>query len=380
MKVRPWVLFITLFTLQTQCKKAEAPLDVIPNLRTSPMRPGNAGCFSTLTENNTLLVVGMESNSTGNILTELDLKGNVIMSQHYASPVLNSTCMTSNASGIYILGYSTASSGDNDFELYCTDKSGAVQWSRKYGSGAVETPNTILSLKDGSLLMAGYSISNSTNKRQVFVVHADKNGNELWAKHIDAQSNYVVRGILENSLGEILIITNNPSPQKLIVHKISPDGLKIAEYSYPINGTINSAVINARDEVYGAGTGIMGDVLLVKLTSDLNKVWEKELGKSDHTEVATSIAIGEDGVIGICGYVFGNNTKSYDALYIKTNMNGDPLLYRGFGGESTDQGLQIILHPDGSHILLGLTYILSQNSSQIPHVFFTMVDPTGKFK
>jgi hypothetical protein len=81
--------------------------------------------------------------------------------------------------GGYLLGgnSNTFSEGLTDFYLVKTDSKGEILWNKTYGGENAETIHHLLSLKDGSYVLAGYTESYGAGSRDFYVIFTDSDGN-----------------------------------------------------------------------------------------------------------------------------------------------------------------------------------------------------------
>jgi uncharacterized delta-60 repeat protein len=102
---------------------------------------------------------------------------------------------------------------------------------------------------------------------------------------------------------------------------------------------------------YGSGSY---DVLLLKTDSDGNELWMQTFGEG-YDDRGYSIQQTSDGGFVIAGYTYSFDSDSYDMWLLKTNIVGDTLWTKTYGGTGTDKGYSVQQTSDGGFIITGYT-------------------------
>lgn len=179
----------------------------------------------------------------------------------------------------------------------------------------------------------------NSGKMDFWIVKIDEQGNKIWDKTLG--------GLYTDNLVSV-------------VHSFS-------DSSYVIVGNTNSPMgfdvgLPFRNEPYG-------DIWVIKINQDGNKVWEKRIG-TGYGALASDIIATPDG-----GYFIAASTEagigfdksvaskgSYDMWLIKIDGNGNKIWDKVYGGASTDYVASISKAEDG-FLLCG--YIYSQVSGDV---------------
>lgn len=96
------------------------------------------------------------------------------------------------------------------------------------------------------------------------------------------------------------------------------------------------------------------DVYLIKTDSSLNELWAKTYGGTDW-DFGNCVEQTTDGGFIICGSTYSYGRGNEDYYLIKTNINGDTLWTKTFGGTKEDVANSVIQTSDGGYILTGTT-------------------------
>ena len=96
------------------------------------------------------------------------------------------------------------------------------------------------------------------------------------------------------------------------------------------------------------------DILLIKTDADGNKLWEKTLGGTGN-EYANSIAQCSDGNFIIAGYTTSYGSGEDDVIVIKTDVDGNEIWSKYFGGAASDQANKVIVTSTDNYLIAGFT-------------------------
>ncbi|QEC41238.1 BACON domain-containing protein [Pseudobacter ginsenosidimutans] len=102
----------------------------------------------------------------------------------------------------------------------------------------------------------------------------------------------------------------------------------------------------------------LGDILLAKTDANGKKLWQKAFGGSGQDE-ARSVTVASDGGILVAGVTRSNNGDvsglkgNDDAWVFKTDVNGNLLWQKTYGGTGWDEGNCILATTDGGFVLTG---------------------------
>jgi hypothetical protein len=245
-------------------------------------------------------------------------------------------------------------------------------WQKGYGGS---TQAVVLD-KDGGYVFSG----DAGNGLPGRIFKTDANGNKLWEALTSAKDQlssvivapdggYVAAGrrLLEDP------VTHYYIGQDVIVVKLNASGVKVWEKTF--GGSANDygyRVIPATGGGYivsgstDSGNGDVttqrgnGDVWILKVDVNGNKVWQKTYGGSKYESMA-AVAPTADG-----GYVLTATTEStdgdvsrtttgWDVLVIKVDASGNKIWSKTFGGSGEDDPQGIVATIDGGFVIAGET-------------------------
>lgn len=130
-------------------------------------------------------------------------------------------------------------------------------------------------------------------------------------------------------------------------------------------------IIAGSTSSFGAGAT---DVYLLKVDSLGNLQWQKTFG-GNNIDRGYSLDITSDSGFVICGYTNSFGYGGYDAYVIRTDMNGDTLWTRTYGGTDWDFAYSIVIIGDSELVVAGNSYSNAEAKSKA-WIFCTGMDGT----
>lgn len=201
-------------------------------------------------------------------------------------------------------------------------------WQRYYGGGSSDALMDVQQTSDGGFILAGHSWSrpNGYGAGDFWVVRADLKGNVIWERPFGGNRNETCAAVRQTSDGGFLI---------------GGDSVTLGA-----NGSKSSTN-------WGAW-----DVWLVRIDANGNKLWDKTYGGRDN-EHLTSLEPTSDGGFILAGRSFsgsdGNKTSPQwgngDVWIVRVDANGNKLWDRSYGGSDFDGLPGISVTADGGFIL-----------------------------
>jgi hypothetical protein len=204
-------------------------------------------------------------------------------------------------------------SGNNDVYLIRSDSLGDTLWTRFYGGPSGDEGFSVLETQDEGYIIAGNTLSYGAGLQDVYLIRTDENGDTLWTRTYGGASWDYGRSVRETQDGGYIIV-----------------------------GWTNS---------FGAS---LYDVYLIKTDSLGDTLWTTTLGGSDF-DMGSDIQETWDG-----GYMIVGTSASYgmgarDLYLVKTDLSGNTLWKKTYGGTSDDAGEAIQETQDGGYIITGNT-------------------------
>jgi len=323
-------------------------------------------------------------------LIKIDKNGNKIWQKTFGGSYdATADTITPTKDGGFIVAGNTESSGnyegDSDVYLIKIDKNGNKIWQKTFGGSDFDYADAITPTKDGGFIVAGYTESIDNGESDVYLIKIDKNGNEIWQKTFGGSDfdyadtitptkdgGFIVAGYTEssgNGEGDVYLIKIDKNGNKIWQKTFGGSDFDVANAITP---TKDGGFIVAGDtKSFGNGEK---DVYLIKIDKNGNKIWQKTFGGSDFDE-ANAITPTKDG-----GFIVAGDTKSfgnggYDVYLIKIDKNGNKIWQKTFGGSYFDKAYAITPTKDGGFIVAGDTKSFGNGGYD---VYLIKIDKNGK--
>ena len=132
-------------------------------------------------------------------------------------------------------------------------------------------------------------------------------------------------------------------------------------------------IISGSTTDFGAGNS---DVLLIKCDTNFNIVWTKSYGGISNDFGRLIQQTSDSGFI-IIGFTQSYGAGFHDFYFIKTDVNGDTLWTRTYGGIDTDRGFSIQQTAEEGFIITGKTSSYGVGTPSWPNVFLIYTDANG---
>jgi gliding motility-associated-like protein len=267
-------------------------------------------------------------------------------------------------------------------------------WTRNYGGSAVDVPFTIKRTIDGGTIIGGYTtskdemVSNDPAREywDLWIIKLDRCGNIVWQLTLGGKGYESARDLLQTADGGFLILAETNSTDGGVVpgygatkdiwllkidaagnvqwqKRIGGSGLDLGNQLYALddgNFLIAATTSSSDGDVSGnhSGSGYT-DGWLIKIDPSGNILWSRCFGGSKNEELLDIEVI--DNRIYIAGYansIDGDipaNQKNYDMWLLCTDMQGNKISSRIYGGSQNDVAYSMTTGSNGTLTLAGYT-------------------------
>lgn len=294
--------------------------------------------------------------------------------------------MTKTADGGYVVGgYSNADidadQGQN-YMLAKLDAKGNQLWLIHLGGSAgFDAIQQVIETSDGGLAIVGDTAggmgSGGTITAGGFVLKLDAGGNEQWGVNVGVKSNDHFNAIVQTTDGGYAVAgsTNGDLDNGVIgsydgaIVKLDTNGNKLWAKNVGTTSqeSLSSLIQTADGGFIAAGTVLdfsagdfpTGDGLIIKVDADGNELWQKTVGTSQEDRI-NDVANTADGGFVVAGITAGDVGSGYlgneDGMVLKFDKDGNQIWGKNIGTNSSDLINSIIQTADGGYALGGMTY------------------------
>ena len=267
--------------------------------------------------------------------------------------------------GGYIISGATFSYGAGTVDVYLikTNANGDALWTKTFGGTGDDLGNSVEQTTDGGYIIAGYTYGFGAGIVDVYLIRTNATGDTLWTKTFGGtdqdfgysvkqttDSGFIIAGTTRSfgaGYEDIYLIKTNANGDTLWTKTFGGAGEDIG---YSVQQTSDGGyLIGGNSTSFGAGAK---DVYLIKTDVAGNIVWSKVFGGAAN-DIAQSVQQTSDG-----GYIIAGGANSFsvstDVYLIKTNANGDTLWTKTYGGTSYDRAESVHQTTDGGYIITGI--------------------------
>jgi len=307
-------------------------------------------------------------------LVKTDSSGNLEWEKTYGGTNCDAgEDVTQTSDGGFIIAAVTNSFGVGSFDIWLikTDEYGDELWNRTFGGSEMEYATSVRQTADGGYIVGGFTGSYGMGGNDAWLVKVDTQGDLEWNKTFgdaipDGQfggeyfmcvqqtvdGGYIAAGrnyLDANGNSDMFVVkvdeSGNQEWEKLI-GSAYPDGcLWIAQTvdgGYILTGQSSQA--RSQPE----------DLSLFKLDQNGNEEWRKYYG-GPYFDTGAAVEQTQDNGYIVTGGFSVDADETMDAILLKTDSSGEEEWRVMFGGDSSDECLEVHQTEDGGYIVVGFT-------------------------
>ena len=282
---------------------------------------------------------------------------------------------------VYVCGYTSSANTSSapDGFIAKFDSSGTLQWQKTLVGEYQEKSNSVAVGPDGSVYVCVYQYDPYGNITACQVVKFDSSGKLQFQKSLGFSKQTYGQSVAIGLDGSVYVCgymysADYPSRYDCFIAKLDSSGAlqwqkKLhdpSEFSKSSSNQAISVAIGPDGSVYVCGSTLVpipGDtyndrnVLIAKFDSSGVLQWQKTLGASKldlmNYEEGTSVAVGPDGSVYVCGSTQSDGAGGADILIAKFNSSGSVQWQKTIGERYADQCFSVAVGPDGSVYVCG---------------------------
>ncbi|MBI2134684.1 Ig-like domain-containing protein [Candidatus Woesearchaeota archaeon] len=230
--------------------------------------------------------------------------------------------------GYVIVGTTKTSINDpTDIWLIKTDSDGNEEWNKTYGGSDSDSARSIQQTSDGGYIIAGSTWSFAINSEDVWLIKTDSQGNMVWNKTFDMNSDYAVSVKQTTDHGYIVLgktgenfwlikTDSNGGPQWNKTFSKETNNLPYEVDTTSDGGYIFVGTFNPSSPPSG------GDSIVIKVYPNGTKEWEKVYSGIGN-ELLFSVDQTSDGGYITAGQMDSSGSGQNDIWLIKSSSNGN---------------------------------------------------------
>ncbi|MBM3330451.1 T9SS type A sorting domain-containing protein [candidate division WOR-3 bacterium] len=186
-----------------------------------------------------------------------------------------------------------------------------ITFQRTYGGIGDDRGFSVRQTADGGYIIAGQTSIFEGSNTDVYLIKTDSLGDTLWTRTFGGDSN---------------------------------------DFGFSVRQTTDSGyIISGKTSSFGAGNE---DVYLIRTNSNGDTLWTKTFG-GDSNDCGPSVQVTADGGCIITGYTRSFGMGQADVYLVKTDIHGDTMWTRTYGGTGNDNGYSVQQTVDDGYIIAG---------------------------
>lgn len=289
---------------------------------------------------------------------------------------------------------------EGDMLLMKTDTSGAILWSKLYGTSGpdyIPALHAIVQLPDSGFAFVGGSDLNFNTREDIAIVRTDKNGDTLWTKFYHATYRDQASSIAATADGGFIISGRANSFNTFImdIFLMKIDSVGNIEWTRQYGGPAweeGTGAVQTTDGGYAVcgserSFSVSGDYdgLVFKTDSIGTVEWTTAIGDSLEDALYSIIQSNDGGLVcvGITTSFFNHQQRSSvsldsdttDIFLFKLSALGDTVWSNVYGGDKIEEAYSVHQHADNGFMMAGLTY--SYGSNNLMDMIIIKTDSVG---
>jgi len=296
-------------------------------------------------------LAGVSTSFGGFWLVKTDSYGNMQWNKTYGGGTAHSLIQTSDG-GYALAGEIIPSGAAQDFYVVKTDADGNMQWSRTYGGEHTDIAHSLVETSDGGFAIAGHT---GWLFQDFLLIKTDVDGNIMWNRTYGGNASDLAYSLVETSDRGYAIAGATQSFAGLWLVKTDANGNMMWNRTYSEGSMWDTySLVVTSDGGFAIAGSMLGDFWLVKTDNQGNMEWNRTYGGTS-TDCAHSLIQTSDG-----GYALAGLTRSFDVgqgdfWLVKTDVDGNMLWNRTYGGRGIDIARSLVVTSDGGYALAGYT-------------------------
>ncbi len=319
---------------------------------------GGGGCCVQLTDDGGYIIVGVNSEHLSILKT--DGNGDTLWTSFFPEGIWSiGKSITETSDGCYIVTGLLHGSGINEVGLWLikVDSVGKTLWSYVYGSEEGADGECVQKTNDGNYIITGIV------KGDLWLLKANPQGDTIWTKRYGREGYEDIGLFLEQTKDGGFVITGYKdysvalgSEPNLWLLRTNSQGDTLWTKNYGGLGICKGTCVRQTEDEGFIVTGInrsLNDLWLIKTNNAGNIVWSKIYDCGVNWDASPCIQKTIDGGYILITMTLAFGAGSVDFWLARTNIDGDTLWTRTYGGTGIDWPYYVQQTNDEGYILVG---------------------------
>jgi hypothetical protein len=298
------------------------------------------------------------------LLMKLTLEGDVLWERTWGGDGYEQAWSVALAEdgGYFVFGETDSyGAGDRDFFLLKIAQDGSEEWFKTYGRARREWPYGMLRLSNGDLLIYGDTEPLVGSRTNQYALRLGSDGEVIWEYVVESPGDELVIDALETAVNDLVLAVAADEDGKLV--KLDADGNVRWTHRYELPGwQFASQVAETSDGGFflagfsmSSGSRRQADTWLARCTAGGELEWETSFGDPAYDDYAHSLIRLKDGTYLIGG--IGNGM-----LLSRVDQDGNVLWRRSLVGQTVYGAAGLIELEDGGYLVAGFIQITNGRS------------------
>jgi hypothetical protein len=240
-----------------------------------------------------------------------------------------------------------------------------ITFQRTYGGADSDYGCSVEQTTDGGYIVTGFTYSYGAGRADMWLIKTDANGDTTWTRTFGGAEDDAGRSVQQTRDGGFIVAgTTNSSGaggDDIWLVRVDAGGNRV--WSKTLGGAGQEAggwvqqtgdggfIIVGTTRSYGAGSC---DVWLIKTDVSGDTVWTRTYGGSA-ADIGNAVQQTDDAGFIITGFTESRGAGGRDVWLVKTNAGGDTIWTRTFGGPGGDEGSSVRQTQDGGYVIASCT-------------------------
>lgn len=239
-------------------------------------------------------------------------------------------------------------------------------WTKTFGGIGKEQALSVRETFDAGYIIVGATNSYGNGGRDVWLIKTDENGNEIWNKTFGGTNDDLASFVQPTSDGGFILTGSTQSfgngGEDIWLIKVDGNGNELwnktfggiaIDNAYSLQITFDEGYILAGiTKSFGSGED---DIWLIKTNENGDEIWNNKFGGFGN-DITYSVQQTADSGYIISGFTNSSGNGEMDIWFIKTDMNGNVIWNKTYGGSLDDLAFSGQQTSDGGYIAAGSTY------------------------